>query len=82
LRVQVGNDEVEVRTGSGVLVPRGTPHTYWNPGPGRVRYLLVMTSNIFRMIQEIHAMEERTPSSLQAVFRKYDSELLGNDRGG
>lgn len=76
LRVQVGNDEVEVGTGSGVFVPRGTPHTYWNPGPGPVRYLLVMTSNIFRLIQEIHAMAERTPASLQAVFRKYDSELL------
>src|SRR5207245_1059483 len=79
LCVQVGNDEVEVRTGSGVLVPRGIPHTYWNPGPGRVRYLLVVTSNIFRLIQEIHAMTDRTPSSLQAVFRKYDSELLSND---
>jgi uncharacterized cupin superfamily protein len=81
LRVQVGRDEVEVRTGSGVLVPRGTPHTYWNPGPGRVRYLLVMSSNIFCMIQEIHAMAERTPSSLQAVFRKYDSELLSDGSG-
>jgi mannose-6-phosphate isomerase-like protein (cupin superfamily) len=81
LRVQVGNDEVEVRTGSGVLVPHGTPHTYWNPGPSPVRYLLVMTSNIFRLIQEIHAMTERTPSSLQTVFRKYDSELLGDGSG-
>jgi len=66
-----------VRTGSGVLVPRGTPHTYWNPGPGRVRYLLVMTANIFRLIQEIHALPERPPASLQAVFSKYDSEFLG-----
>ena len=81
LRVQVGKDEVEVPAGSGVLVPRGTPHTYWNPGPGRVRYLLVMTSNIFRLIQAIHAMTERTPASLQAAFRKYDSELLGDDGG-
>jgi uncharacterized cupin superfamily protein len=77
LRVQVGDADVEVRTGCGVFVPRSTPHTYWNPGPGQVRYLLVMTSNIFRLIQEIHALTERTPSSLQTVFRKYDSELLG-----
>jgi mannose-6-phosphate isomerase-like protein (cupin superfamily) len=76
LRVRVGKDEVEASAGSGVLVPRGTPHTYWNPGPGPVRYLLIMTSNIFRLIQEIHAMTERTPSALAAVFRKYDSELL------
>ena len=76
LRVQVGPEEVEARAGSGVFVPRRTPHTYWNPGPGCVRYLLVMTSNIFRLIQEIHAMPDRKPSALRAVFRKYDSELL------
>jgi mannose-6-phosphate isomerase-like protein (cupin superfamily) len=76
LFVRVGKDEIEARAGSGVFVPRGTPHTYWNPGPGPVRYLLVMTSNIFRLIQEIHAMRERTSSALATVFRNYDSELL------
>ena len=76
LRVQVGSDEVEAHAGSGVFVPRGTVHTYWNPGPGPVRYLLVMTSNILRLIQEIHAMKDRTPSALQAVFEKYDSSLV------
>jgi mannose-6-phosphate isomerase-like protein (cupin superfamily) len=76
LRLQVGNDEIEAGAGSSVFVPRGTPHTYWNAGPGRVRYLLVMTSNIYRMIQEIHAMAERSPAALRRVFTKYDSELL------
>jgi uncharacterized cupin superfamily protein len=76
LRVKVGNDEVELRAGSGVLVPRGTPHTYWNPGPDRVRYLLIMTANIYQLIQGIHAMKERTPAALRAVFVKHDSELL------
>src|SRR3984893_15989097 len=64
LHVQVGEDEVEARAGAGVFVPRGTPHTYWNPGPGRVRYLLIMTPNIFRMIQDIHAMQDRSRSAL------------------
>jgi hypothetical protein len=63
-------------TGSGVLVPRGTPHTYWNPGPGPVRYLLIMTANIFQLIQDIHAMKEKTPEGLRAVFEKHDSELV------
>jgi len=76
LRVQAGADEVEARAGCSVFVPRGTPHTYWNPGPGRVRYLLVMTSNIFRLIQEIHLMTDLNPAALQALFQKYDSELL------
>ena len=76
LRVQVGKEEIEAHAGSAVFVPRGTPHTYWNPGPNPVRYLLVMTSNIYRLIQEIHGMKERTPAALRGVFRKYDSELL------
>jgi mannose-6-phosphate isomerase-like protein (cupin superfamily) len=76
LRVRVGSNEVEARAGAGVFVPRGTPHTYWNPGLEPVRYLLVMTSNIFRLIQEIHCMPDRSAPLLRAVFRKYHSELL------
>jgi len=76
LRVQAGNEEVEARAGSAVLVPRGTPHTYWNPGSGPARYLLIMTANIYGLIQDIHAMPERTAAKLRAVFEKHDSELL------
>lgn len=78
LCVQLGDEVFELHAGSGIRVPPGTPHTYWNPGPGRVRYLLVMTSTIYRLIQEIHAVQDRSASSLQVVFRKYDSELLAN----
>lgn len=76
LKVQVGTDEVEARAGSAVFVPRGKAHTYWNPGPGPVRYLLIMTSNIYQLIQEIHKMPARNPAALRAVFKKYDSELF------
>jgi quercetin dioxygenase-like cupin family protein len=55
LCVRVGKDVVEAVAGSAVFVPRGTPHTYWNPGTGLVRYLLVMTSKIYWLIQDIHA---------------------------
>ena len=76
LSVRLGDEIVEARAGSAVLAPRGTPHTYWNPGPERARYLLVMTSNIHCLIKEIHAMSERTPATLRALFQKFDSELL------
>lgn len=76
LRVQRGDEEVAVCAGAGVLVPRGTPHSYWNPGPEPARYLLIMTGNIFQLIQDIHAMKERTPQVLRAVFRSHDSELV------
>jgi len=76
LHVLVGEEEVEAKAGSAVFVPRGTAHTYWNPGPWPARYLLVMTSNTYGLIREIHAMRERTPAALRAVFEKFDSELL------
>jgi len=76
LRVRVGNEEVEAQAGAGVFVPRGTIHTYWNPGPGPVRYLLIMTARISQLIEDIHSMESRTPERLRALFKKYDSELV------
>jgi mannose-6-phosphate isomerase-like protein (cupin superfamily) len=71
-----GDKIVEACTGSAVFVPRGIPHTYWNPGTEPTRYLLIMTSTIFRLIHEIHATQNRSTASLQSVFKKYNSELL------
>ncbi len=76
LCVRVGKDVVEARAGSAVLVPRGTVHTYWNPGSGLLRYLLLMTPNVYSLIQDIHAMSDRSPAALKAVFEKHDSELV------
>ncbi|TML68554.1 MAG: cupin domain-containing protein [Actinobacteria bacterium] len=30
LGFRVGSDEVDAGPGEGILVPRGTPHSYWN----------------------------------------------------
>jgi mannose-6-phosphate isomerase-like protein (cupin superfamily) len=76
LGVQAGDETIHAEAGASVLVRRGTPHTYWNAGPGRLRYLLVMTANIYALIQDIHALTERTPESLRAVFTKHDSALV------
>ena len=76
LVVRVGDKDVEARAGSAVFVPRGTPHTYWNPDPTPTRYLLVMTANIYSMIQELHQLKERSTPAIQELFRKHDSELL------
>ena len=71
-----GEEMVEVRAGSGVLVTRGTPHTYWNPNPEPARYLLVMTTNIFQLIQGIHALTDRSPAAVRALFERHDSSLV------
>ena len=77
LRIQMGDKEVEARAGAAVLVPRGTIHTYWNPGPGLTRYLLIMSSRIYGLIQAVHAAQDRSPAALRILFEKYDSELVG-----
>ena len=76
LHVATGVEEVEAIAGAAVLVPRGAVHTYWNPGPDPARYLLIMSPNIFGLIQEIHAMKDRSRPALEAVFLRHDSELV------
>jgi hypothetical protein len=60
-----------------VLVPRGTPHTYWNPGVSPTRYLLVMTTRIAELIDALHALHDRDRHTVEAVFQAHDSTYLG-----
>lgn len=76
LMFRVGDDEIEAPAGSGVLVPHGKSHTYWNPSPEPARYVIVMTQNIHRLIKAIHTMPVRTRETLAAVFAQHDSTLL------
>jgi mannose-6-phosphate isomerase-like protein (cupin superfamily) len=50
LGFQLDEEIVEVRSGGGILVPRGTAHTFWNPGPERARYLIVMPSRVAALV--------------------------------
>ena len=77
LTVRVGEDDVEVPTGGAVLVPRGTPHTYWNPQAEPTRYVLVMTRRIERLIAAIHELATPGPEAVAALFREHRSEYLG-----
>jgi len=76
LIVRVGDEDIEVDAGSSVLVPHGTPHTYWNPSSARARYLLIMTPKIFDLIQSIHQLTDKTRPALEEVFKEHDSQLL------
>ena len=73
LGFRLGDREVRASSGSAVLAPRGTPHTYWNDGPTEARYLLVMTPKIAQLIDAIHA----PGADIAAVFAAHASELLG-----
>jgi mannose-6-phosphate isomerase-like protein (cupin superfamily) len=74
LGFRVGDREVEAPSGSAVLVPRGTPHTYWNARSEPTRYLLVMTPRIRQLVAALHDPDQREP--VPAVFRRYESELV------
>ena len=67
-----GEEEIEAPAGSAVLVRRETPHTYWNAGSVPARYLLILTPNIARLLEEIHEFGADIP----ALFARYDSEIL------
>ena len=77
LIVRVGERDVEVAAGGAVLVPRGIPHTYWNPHPEPTRYVLVMTPRIKALIDALHALSARDPATIEATFREHASDYLG-----
>jgi mannose-6-phosphate isomerase-like protein (cupin superfamily) len=76
LTVRAGDKDHHVPAGGAVIVPRGTPHTYWNPSPGPARYLLVMTARIAQLIDALHAMEDPA-AEVGYVFTAHRSEYLG-----
>lgn len=76
LCVQRGEEVLTVPTGSAAFVPKGSPHTYWNPDPAPARYLLIMTAKTQRLIEAIHAAEDRSPTAIRALFDRYDAEIL------
>jgi mannose-6-phosphate isomerase-like protein (cupin superfamily) len=73
LGFRAGSEEREVAAGGSMLVPRGTPHSYWNASPAPARYLLVMTPRIHQLIQQLHAGER---SDFARIFEEHDSQLL------
>jgi mannose-6-phosphate isomerase-like protein (cupin superfamily) len=77
LAVRLDGRDVEVPAGGAVIAPRGTPHTYWNPRPGPLRYLLVMTPQISRMIEALHALAEPDEGAVAALFADHGSKYLG-----
>jgi mannose-6-phosphate isomerase-like protein (cupin superfamily) len=69
-----GAELVEAPAGAAVLVPAGTPHTYWNAGAGPARYLLVMTPRIAALIEALH--EPGAHEDVDALFHRFDSRLV------
>ena len=73
LGFRIGGDLVTAPAGSAVLVPKGTPHTFWNGGSGEARYMIVMSPRTRDLVTELHA---GTGESYHEIFRRHRSELL------
>ena len=67
-----GAERLEAPAGSAVLVPRGLPHTFWNAGPGRTRYVIVMTPRVASLVRELHEPD----ADVEAVFTLHASALV------
>lgn len=76
LRVRVGDEDVEATRGGAVIVPGGTPHTFYNPAKDPTRYLLVMGTRTWALIQAIHAAEDRSAEAMRALWESFGAELL------
>lgn len=76
LVVRVDDEEVSVPAGGAIVVPGGSAHTFWNPGPDPARYVLVMGPRTHALVQAIHASDDRSPERLRALFAEHGATLL------
>jgi mannose-6-phosphate isomerase-like protein (cupin superfamily) len=67
-----GDERLVAPAGSAVLVPAGVPHTFWNAGPGEVRYLIVMPARVAALVAALH----EPGADPRALFPRFDSELI------
>jgi mannose-6-phosphate isomerase-like protein (cupin superfamily) len=73
LGFRVGDELVTAGPGAAVLVPKGTPHAYWNAGDTEARYVLMMSPRTAALVEALHS---GSGESYAEIFRRYASELL------
>jgi mannose-6-phosphate isomerase-like protein (cupin superfamily) len=73
LGFRVGHELVTAGPGAAVLVPKGTPHAYWNGGDTEARYVLMMSPRTAALVEALHS---GSGESYAEIFRRYASELL------
>jgi mannose-6-phosphate isomerase-like protein (cupin superfamily) len=76
LHFQYGTREIKASAGTGVFLPRGTPHTFWNPGPVPARYLLIMGPKTAGLLEVLHGSNRPSPAGLKALYDTFEIDLL------
>ena len=82
ITLKVGRQEIRAVSGSVVLVPRGTPHTFWNAGTSPARMLVIFSPAGYEAffvevagLTEIVGSAEYT-AKVDAIREKYNAELV------
>ena len=73
LRFRFAAGDRVAEAGSVVLVPAGVAHTFGNAGPGRSRFLIVLSARLDALISQLHQAD---PAEHAAIYRRHESELL------
>ena len=88
VNVRLGDETIVAEPGAFIFMPRGTVHTFWNPGSTPARFILILSppgfEGFFREAGEpasarvLPKPAERPPKveKLVAIARKYNMELL------
>lgn len=76
LRVRVGEDDHDIPAGGAVIGPRGIPHTFCNPDPEPVRYLIVMSDRTSALLDILHSGKHLDPQEIRDLYAAYGCELL------
>ena len=67
---------IEARAGTTVFVPAGVAHTFHNPGPDEVRYLIITTRRVLDLISSLHSPEAASPETIAEIWRGHHSEVV------
>jgi mannose-6-phosphate isomerase-like protein (cupin superfamily) len=73
LRLRIDGEDYDVPAGSGIVGPRGVPHTFGNPSDEPAKYVLVMSAKTHAMLDELH---NGFSGNVAALFEKYGCALL------
>lgn len=73
LRFRFEDQVIIADAGSTVLVPAGVPHTFGNAGPSPSRFIIIVPAKLDELIRQLHETES---TQHEAIYRRYDSELL------
>jgi len=83
MRMRIDGEDYDVPAGSGIIGPRGVPHTFGNPGEEPARYVLVMSATTHAMLRELHGgfsglreLHGGFSGDVAALFEKYGCALL------